>query len=593
MRKYLFTPILTGKWKHILIAGFMLTFLFGKTVAQSNCTPIYFAPSEVISNVAEAADYSLAYQLDIPATGQHWVNPSDVPYTINNTPVLSAYPFSRVAYYMQLSTPGGGLQWVWVSFDAFTTDMTKIGIPTGSTVWQQIVNNMNVRDYQGSSQDGISGNIEFWPNCYGQNNAAAIPGANDFAYDFGDATLPIDQSCSGYGSFQVHDYAGAKTLFAYNGWAYDGGDEDLGIGNQPGGDPDWTLAQNSSGYSIRTLYVLVKASCCNGTLAATATAPPIPCGSTTTTVTVSATGGTAPYTGTGTFTRGPGTWNFNVTDNAGCSTTATVTIAEPANCGGHFYHTTVSCSGFLAGSTGLANVCYASSNGTVTNSTPGMFFYYTKITSPVNGSFTVDVVQTKGCNGFKFFNIHQGNQLLVFNGSCTKVATGVQINSSTGRVTINNATIGQQFVISVKYNVKSIIGSTYAGAAPTCQYDFVCKIGGNAVNGTAGSINVVPGCSVPEPRVMISSNDIEEMQPIGITALPNPSASYFSIRINNGDNSPAEVRITDVYGKLIQVNNKVNAGSTLQVGQSWSKGVYFAEIRQGGKKSLVKLVKID
>ncbi|MCP9751522.1 hypothetical protein, partial [Ferruginibacter sp. HRS2-29] len=42
-----------------------------------------------------------------------------------------------------------------------------------------------------------------------------------------------------------------------------------------------------------------------------------------------ATGGTAPYTGTGTFTKGAGTHNFTVTDAAGLTSMATVTITEP------------------------------------------------------------------------------------------------------------------------------------------------------------------------------------------------------------------------------------------------------------------------
>ncbi len=42
-------------------------------------------------------------------------------------------------------------------------------------------------------------------------------------------------------------------------------------------------------------------------------------------------GGRMPYVGTGVFTRGAGTWNFNITDAAGCTATTSVTI-EPPGC---------------------------------------------------------------------------------------------------------------------------------------------------------------------------------------------------------------------------------------------------------------------
>ncbi len=65
------------------------------------------------------------------------------------------------------------------------------------------------------------------------------------------------------------------------------------------------------------------------TLTASSTAPRITnCGGTTQ-VTVSASGGRTPYNGVGSFNRGPGTWNFQVTDASGCTTTATVTIEAP------------------------------------------------------------------------------------------------------------------------------------------------------------------------------------------------------------------------------------------------------------------------
>ncbi len=68
----------------------------------------------------------------------------------------------------------------------------------------------------------------------------------------------------------------------------------------------------------------------NSLLTASATATTIACNGGQATVTVTASGGTGPYTGTGTFNEVAGTYTYTVSDQNGCTATASVTIAEPA-----------------------------------------------------------------------------------------------------------------------------------------------------------------------------------------------------------------------------------------------------------------------
>ncbi len=62
---------------------------------------------------------------------------------------------------------------------------------------------------------------------------------------------------NGYGSMQIHNYGASQTIMAYNRWSFSGnsGNEDIGIGNQPTGNPDWTFAQNSASFATKNLYV--------------------------------------------------------------------------------------------------------------------------------------------------------------------------------------------------------------------------------------------------------------------------------------------------------------------------------------------------
>ena len=85
------------------------------------------------------------------------------------------------------------------------------------------------------------------------HNSAKVPNASDSVYDFGDApTEPKD----GYGSMQLNNHDARQTVFAVNNWKA-GGRADIGIGNQPQNNPDWTFAANAASYVHKRLRVLV------------------------------------------------------------------------------------------------------------------------------------------------------------------------------------------------------------------------------------------------------------------------------------------------------------------------------------------------
>jgi sialate O-acetylesterase len=201
-------------------------------------------------NVPEVKNYRLVYDLDLAKLG------AQINYDADQHRQIQA--FDRIAYAMELQDTAGQWQWVYVSMDAFTTDAGKIGVPTfaSGAQFQQPLAHLDVfSNVPGvvTGTDLAGGNIEFWPNNYEQSNAAKVPGASDQTYDFGDhMTDPAD----GYGSMQIHNHDAKQTLFALNDW--NGGDgADLGIGNSPGANPDWTFAKNAAGYHYRRLRVFV------------------------------------------------------------------------------------------------------------------------------------------------------------------------------------------------------------------------------------------------------------------------------------------------------------------------------------------------
>lgn len=201
----------------------------------------------------EALGYKLVYDLDLHRLREK------IQYDVDNRSRIKG-PIDRIAYYLELGTPSGQPQFIYISMDAFTTDLSKIGIPdvASGAVFQQPVRDMNVISNVPGIVTGMGfagGCIEFWPNNYGPANGANVPGASGERLDFGDQ---IDAGVTnGYGSMQIHNAAARQTLMAINNWK-SGASADLGIGNASAANTDWTFAGNAGSYSLKRLRVLVR-----------------------------------------------------------------------------------------------------------------------------------------------------------------------------------------------------------------------------------------------------------------------------------------------------------------------------------------------
>lgn len=237
------------------------------------------AATSLLSNVPEAAGYTLVYELPIPVNTSGWgVNP--VPYSYTNTASIANGSFDRVAYYMELVKASGQTQWVYVSMTAFTTNATRLGVPRNYVLRHNAYDTANPSN--ATIRSNVSGiietngcnsvNLEFWPSNYGGGNDYGVPGASGSTYDFGDGGAGTS---SGHSCMQIHNYGAGQTLFGYNAWAGTG-TSNLGLGNSPApvsGGVDWTFdTSNISTYSVRTLQILVRTLSANNLPATNVTA---------------------------------------------------------------------------------------------------------------------------------------------------------------------------------------------------------------------------------------------------------------------------------------------------------------------------------
>ncbi len=207
---------------------------------------------DFLSSLPISTEYKLVYDLDLERLSH------DIKYDVDHSSQIKN--FDRVGYLLELTTAGGEQQGLFVSMDAYTKDIGKIGIPTiaSQASFQQSVKAMDVFTNVKGVTAGTrieTGNIEFWPDNYGVPNAGQVVGASDSVYDFGDEMAP---PTDGYGSMQVHNYGAGQTLFAINRWNGGGAGADIGIGNSDGETRDWTFRSNGGSYSSKRLRIYVR-----------------------------------------------------------------------------------------------------------------------------------------------------------------------------------------------------------------------------------------------------------------------------------------------------------------------------------------------
>jgi hypothetical protein len=77
-----------------------------------------------------------------------------------------------------------------------------------------------------------------------------------------------------------------------------------------------------------------------------------------------------------------------------------------------------------------------------------------------------------------------------------------------------------------------------------------------------------------------------------IVVAPNPSTTYFTLKLESRYSAPVALRISDASGKIVESRNGLTPNSTVQMGHTYNSGTYFAEMIQGGRRKVVQLFKL-
>jgi VCBS repeat-containing protein len=106
----------------------------------------------------------------------------------------------------------------------------------------------------------------------------------------------------------------------------------------------------------------------------------------------------------------------------------------------------------------------------------------------------------------------------------------------------------------------------------------------SAANSTVQGNN--SGTTKEAAEEVVTSN--EELK---ITVMPNPSTTFFTLKIESKYETPISMRVMDGRGRVVDAKTKIGANSTIQIGHNYSSGTYYAELIQGSQRKVIQLIK--
>ena len=159
--------------------------------------------------------------------------------------------------------------------------------------------------------------------------------------------------------------------------------------------------------------------------------------------------------------------------------------------------------------------------------------------------------------------------------SVSFVASVTGIPSPTITYSIGNTVITSPYVFSKGATTVTATASNGVLPDATCTF----------------TVNVV--CGTVTSPVTVAEGQQQETMPasLSVTAMPNPSASYFTLNIKSSNPHPVTVRITDVLGRVVAVRSVIAANTSFNFGHQYLPGIYFVQVVQQKTIVTLKLIK--
>ena len=219
-----------------------------------------------------------------------------------------------------------------------------------------------------------------------------------------------------------------------------------------------------------------------------------------------------------------------------------------------------------------------------------------------------------------------GNPFLVINPAFAYESQGlvnVTVNlskKSTKAIKVNYRTVNQTATSPADYTSKTGTLTIPAGSQtgtisiivindnisePTEYFTVVLSQPSNAtvsvgtasiaiLDGTAAQTTAAPATSPAVQNMSAKSANLVVDEPrLTVKAMPNPSANQFTLLTKSSSNESIIIRVTDIFGRVVESKRNVAANGTHIMGNRYRPGTYYVEILQGKNKIITKLVKLS
>ena len=284
----------------------------------------------------------------------------------------------------------------------------------------------------------------------------------------------------------------------------------------------------------------------------------------------------------------------------------------------HIYPTQTTCCNYQSGGTaqllkGCLTLATTSSKTTVSNAIPGVFFYYGSYTASTSGLTTLVVQQSVAPSSVsKLFSVQNTSNIRLTTSNCQPVAGAITYKIVAGTANIQFVAVaGQTYVVSVKYDMKSIIGATVpstlnGGTVATYTFSMTVALGSpvgaaTLVAGSTGQLPLVNGCSdntppasgsCPVARVASSDKSTAsgsaETNNLLTDVYPNPTSSDATITFSVAKTGYVVLDVYNAIGMKVATlyNGEAMAGQTYSAilrGADLAIGTYFYRIITDGE----------
>jgi hypothetical protein len=92
------------------------------------------------------------------------------------------------------------------------------------------------------------------------------------------------------------------------------------------------------------------------------------------------------------------------------------------------------------------------------------------------------------------------------------------------------------------------------------------------------------------PKVKDIKQDVKTDSKLEVLAYPNPTESWFNLKVKSSRKETVEIRVFDMLGKLVQ-EDRGAPEQVYRLGDHIVSGMYLVEVRQAGQIVTVKVVK--